>query len=40
MDGSTFLCVFRRMDTLVLIVAAGFILVALLYFCVGVVRNN
>jgi hypothetical protein len=40
MDGSAFLCVFRRMDTLVLIVTAGFILVALLYFCVGDVRNN
>lgn len=40
MDGAAFLGVFRRMDTLVLIVAAGFILVALLYFCVGDVRNN
>ncbi len=40
MDGAAFLGVFRRMDTLVLIVAAGLILVALLYFCVGDVRSN
>ena len=40
MDGAAFLGVFRRMDTLVLIVAAGLILVALLYFCVGDVWSN
>ncbi len=40
MDGPAFLGVFSRMDTLFLIAAAGLILVALLYFCVGDVRSN
>lgn len=40
MDGPAFLCVFSRMDTFILMVAWGLILVALLYFCVGDVRNN
>jgi hypothetical protein len=40
MDGPAFLGVFSRMVTLFLMAATGFVLVALLYFCVGDVRSN
>jgi hypothetical protein len=40
MDGPAVLGVFSLMDTLILMAAAGLVLVALLYFCVGDVRSN
>jgi hypothetical protein len=40
MDGPAFLGVFSPMDTIVLMGAAGLVLVALLYFCFGDVRSN